>query len=64
MPERTSFVKNKWTWIIGIPVLLVVLVVGGYLVLHQRDRRPACEADAVGCVDDEAEQRVLVDQAE
>ncbi len=29
MPERTPFLKNKWTWIIGIPVLLIVLVGGG-----------------------------------
>ena len=29
MPDRTPFFKNKWTWIVGIPALLVVLVVGG-----------------------------------
>lgn len=28
MPS-TPVLKNKWTWIIGIPVLLIVLVVGG-----------------------------------
>jgi polyisoprenoid-binding protein YceI len=27
-----NFIKNKWTWIIGIPALLIVLVVGGTFI--------------------------------
>jgi len=32
MPSDRSFFKNKWTWIIGVPALLVVLVAGGVFV--------------------------------
>lgn len=32
MPSDRSFFKNKWTWIIGIPALLIVIFVGGPFV--------------------------------
>lgn len=41
MSDR-NVIKNKWTWIIGIPVLLVVLVVGGtWVYINVIDDPPA-----------------------
>ena len=41
MSDR-NVLKNKWTWIIGIPVLLVALVVGGtWVYINVIDDPPA-----------------------
>ena len=41
MSDR-NVLKNKWTWIIGIPILLVVLVVGGtWVYINVIDDPPA-----------------------
>lgn len=49
MASDKGFFRNKWTWIVGVPVLLVVLVVGGVLIYVNfiNDPAPRLELETV-----------------
>ncbi len=49
MSFRTTM-RNKWTWIIGVPVLLVVIFVGGpfvYINFIKDDAPPPLKLESV-----------------